>query len=841
MRHLFLSASLGVLGAACTLALAAPASAEESTPSASETEVAQADASNAAAQEPAPKRKISNQIEEITVTARKREENLQETPIAITAFSADDLKDNEIRRINDIQSAVPNLQFDQAVGQSNAARIYIRGVGNGDPIGFDDPGVGLYVDGVYLPRAQGALLGISDIERVEVLRGPQGTLFGKNTIGGAVNIITQKASADEFKGEAEVRAGNYDLFETKVVMNVPIVPERFAGRFSFSTQQRDGYTKNRFLGGDATIGRRRQLAGRAQFMLAATDNLEFNLSADHSNEPNTPVPGHCSFVGPAPLGQGDAPPAVDTGATALAMAALAANVGDPAAFEKACRANDAEDEFKARLDGKLEDELKTWGTNLTATWSPSEAITFKSISSWRRNETHRSADADLTMFAITQDGRSDNDHAKQDSYSQEFNLSGVGLDNKLNWVLGLYGFSETNQDTERGQALPITNNRPALLGGAATTTITTNGIKCFATLNADGTTNPCGRRDFIGPRTEGFLKSDTTSYAAYTQATYDITEAFSMTGGIRFTHERKRIHRFTRITDPLDSGRLTAATITGPDRIAGTQDDGATADVEKSSRFDKWTPMLNLQYRFTDEINGYVTYSRGFKSGLLNGRATEIGGSLEVEPEVLTSYETGVKSQFLDNRLVLNVAAFTNVYRDIQLTVIAPNEMGNLVARIDNAGKAKINGAELEMVALPLAGLELNFGGGITAARYVEFDRPGFGNKKLPGTPTYTFNMGAAYTMQAGSLGDLRTRIGWSHVGEKGSDVADPHFNRSPKHGTLSSRISLQMADGVTEIAIFGDNLLDRTYIANAVRGITSSLQYYGAPRTYGIEVSRKF
>jgi hypothetical protein len=137
-------------------------------------------------------------------------------------------------------------------------------------------------------------------------------------------------------------------------------------------------------------------------MLAATDNLEFNLSADHSNEPNTPVPGHCSFVGPAPLGQGDAPPAVDTGATALAMAALAANVGDPAAFEKACRANDAEDEFKARLDGKLEDELKTWGTNLTATWSPSEAITFKSISSWRRNETHRSADADLTMFAITQ-------------------------------------------------------------------------------------------------------------------------------------------------------------------------------------------------------------------------------------------------------------------------------------------------------------------------------------------------------------------------------------------------------------------------------------------------------
>jgi iron complex outermembrane receptor protein len=251
--------------------------------------------------------------------------------------------------------------------------------------------------------------------------------------------------------------------------------------------------------------------------------------------------------------------------------------------------------------------------------------------------------------------------------------------------------------------------------------------------------------------------------------------------------------------------------------------------------------MLNFQYRFSDDVNAYITYSRGFKSGLLNGRATEIGGTLEVDPEVLTSYETGVKSRFFDSRLQFNVAAFTNVYRDIQLTVIAPNDMGNLVARIDNAGKAKINGAELEILALPLAGLELNFGGGITAARYIEFDRPGFGNKKLPGTPTYTFNMGAAYTFALGNVGDLRTRVGWSHVGEKGSDVSDPHFNRSPKHGTLSSRISLQMADGVTEIALFGDNLLNRVYIANAVRGVTSSLQYYGAPRTFGLEINRKF
>ncbi len=450
-----------------------------------------ADSSDESQARPA-KTKPQIAIEEITVTARKREENLQETPISITAFSATDLKDAEIRRIDDIQNSVPNLQFDQAVGQANAARIQIRGVGNGDPIISNDPGVGVYIDGVYLPRAQGALLAVSDIERVEVLRGPQGTLFGKNTIGGAVNIVTQKPTMDEFKGTAEVRVGNYRLFETKTVLNVPLVPEMAAARFSIATEQRDGYTKNRFLDGDTTVGRRRQLAARGRFMLAATDNLELNLSADHSN--------------------------------------------------------------------------------LTAVWSPSEAFTFKSISSWRRNETHRSANADLIVFpAITEEGRNDNDHAAQNAYSQEFNFSGNSMDSKLDWMVGVYGFVERNQYTERGQALPIINGKPVRLGAPTrhvldangnlvrspvtgvtmttpdpgNTTITTNGSRCIATAAGS-----CGVREFVGPFNKGFLDSDTTSYAAYGQFTYDVTEAFSVTGGVRYTQERKRIHRLT------NAGRL---------------------------------------------------------------------------------------------------------------------------------------------------------------------------------------------------------------------------------------------------------------------------------------------
>jgi iron complex outermembrane receptor protein len=198
--------------------------------------------------EQAPKRSTEKGIEEITVTARKFAEPLQESPIAISAFDEDALKDLDIRNITDVTSAAPNLQIDRAVGQASSARIYSRGVGNGDAIASDDPGVGIYIDGVYLPRAQGALLSVADIQQVEVLRGPQGTLFGKNNIGGAVSVTTVKPTPDELGGSAELRIGYENLLESRASINVPLVPETAAMRVSISTATHDGYTKNRFLG-----------------------------------------------------------------------------------------------------------------------------------------------------------------------------------------------------------------------------------------------------------------------------------------------------------------------------------------------------------------------------------------------------------------------------------------------------------------------------------------------------------------------------------------------------------------------------------------------------------------
>src|SRR5262245_5682803 len=225
-----------------------------------------------------PRRTRPIGIEQLTVTARKREERLQDTPLSVSAFAGPDLADLDVRRIDEIADQVPNLAFDASSENSQAARVYMRGVGNGDSIASDDPGVGIYLDGVYLARAQSSLLTISDVDRVEVLRGPQGTLFGKNTIGGTVNVITKKPTLDDFGGSAEVRYGNYNRFDSRVALNVPLAAETAAMRFSMATASRDGFQKNKGVGPD--LDDDKLLAFRSQLLALPSDNLELILSAD---------------------------------------------------------------------------------------------------------------------------------------------------------------------------------------------------------------------------------------------------------------------------------------------------------------------------------------------------------------------------------------------------------------------------------------------------------------------------------------------------------------------------------------------------------------------------------
>jgi iron complex outermembrane receptor protein len=818
--------------------------------------------------EQAPKRSTEKGIEEITVTARKFAEPLQESPIAISAFDEDALKDLDIRNITDVTSAAPNLQIDRAVGQASSARIYSRGVGNGDAIASDDPGVGIYIDGVYLPRAQGALLSVADIQQVEVLRGPQGTLFGKNNIGGAVSVTTVKPTPDELGGSAELRIGYENLLESRASINVPLVPETAAMRVSISTATHDGYTKNRFLGNRTADDKR--LAGRIQLLVTPTDTSEWIFSADQSRENRAAISAKCKVPFTNPTGQ------------------LAGGLFRFIAPETqtGCNTDDVRPNDEVFQDGRAEDGIRTYGTALRGNIDLTDEISFKTTSSWRRNKTRRFFDADGTQFNIAQDQRElGGDRATQDAFSQEFNLSGRSFDSRLKWTTGAYWFYESNSGKESAQALAIADELGpfttanagspeflrdptlAAVAGFATALINAGvnlkGVRLIPGQSADTTArtfngvgdclpnSPITVNPVTGARTcisafrsvptRGTFKTNQTSYAGYGELVYDITDALSLTAGVRFTHERKRVAEQTlavRGEGPFGAGRINEPAA-GSDPANGIF---FTDNYELSDRYDKWTPRAIVQYRFNEDVNAYASWSRGFKSGTFS-RPSDGLVPPSVKPEVLTSYEVGVKSQWLDNRLTANLASYFSIYEDIQLTRVAANPDGTLRVQTENAGEARIWGGELELRGLVIPGLELGTDIGLTAARYVENETA---NKdaKLPGTPALTMSYTAAYSLPFFGLGDLTSTVRWFHQATKGSDILDPHFTRVNKHGVLSGRMGLMLNDGKTEIAVVGRNLLDRKFFENSIDitgSVGTSLRYYAPGRTFALELRRTF
>ncbi len=834
----------GALVAWVSLALAAvsvPANAQEDSRDSAPSPSAERDAEEQDANDGKVLPPPTPGIEEITVTARKRSERLQDTPIAITAFNSEGLRDLEIRDLQDVQKSVPNLQFDNSIGSATSSRIYLRGVGNGDASVRDDPGVGIYVDGVYLPRAQGTLLTVSDLERVEVLRGPQGTLFGKNTIGGAINVVTKKPSF-EFGGVAEIRGGTEGLFETRAAVDLPLIPEVAAMRVSLTTATRNGFVHNRLTGSKTNDNK--VLGGRLQFLVTPTPTSEIQLSIDHSREFRASNAGKCKII-PNANGQ------LQGGLFAV----LAPEI------QTACNRDDARSDFEITQDAPQKSRLRTYGVSLTAQVDLTDSVSFKSISAWRRNKIGTAGDLDGTEFNIIQSQREFGlDKSTQDSFSQEFNLTGASMGGRLKWTGGVYGFYEKTQENDSTRVLAIADEdrpfgaeelainpaiAPLFIPGVGRTVpapisddlaLTFNGLgDCVVVISATG----CLRAFGSVPNT-GFLKTNNTSYAAYGEFTYDITDALSFTAGLRYTHERKRIAEqeiaLSAPRGPFNEGRVN-------ELAAGSTDElQFLSNYELSERYAKFTPRATLQYRFNEEVNVYGTISRGFKSG---GFAADADGlpPNDFNPEVLTSYEVGLKSSFFDNRLIANVAGFINYYEEIQLTSLGAREDGTLLVTTLNAGEARILGTEVEVTAVPFAGLILSSSVGLTKARYTKFDG-GNSNARLPGVPALTMTHTAAYTMPLGALGDLRTTLTWNHQGKKGSDVSDPDVTRINKRGLMSGRMSLELTDGLTELSVFGTNLFDREYFANAIDTLSSvgtTRRFYAPGRRLGIELRRRF
>ncbi|HMI92705.1 MAG TPA: TonB-dependent receptor plug domain-containing protein, partial [Polyangiales bacterium] len=390
---------------------------------------ASADAELAAEATPAPEGEPAS--EEIVVSARRREEGLQSAPVAVTAFSASDLEQRNVDSADDLAQFTPNLQLEGAAalsGSSSNATVFIRGIGQNDFAIFSDPGVGLYVDDVYLGRSIGGVLDVVDLRRVEVLRGPQGTLFGRNTIGGAV-LVTSQRPIFEPEGSVELTGGSFYRTDFRATLNAPLVDDTLAVRVSAARLSRDGYAK-RLVDGEE-LGDIDRVAGRFQLLWTPSDTFEVLVSADATRAREHSAPSTLVAVAPGGFPFQN-----------IFNTLVAPNAGVTAPSNKVDAAFISGDPFTTYATGPNRSDLDTWGVSLTPTWEVHPEVSLKSITAFRDMHAVFGRDGDNTPFTFRETFNDD----EQWQFSQELQLFGDSFEDRLSWLVGGYYFQEESSE-----------------------------------------------------------------------------------------------------------------------------------------------------------------------------------------------------------------------------------------------------------------------------------------------------------------------------------------------------------------------------------------------------------
>lgn len=706
-------------------------------------------------------------IEEIIVSARRRLEPLQTTPVAVTALGEEALRDQSVANVADVGRLAPNLQIATGRNSSSIGFVFIRGVGQADESPTADPGVAQYVDDVYLGRLQGALVNISDVASVEVLRGPQGTLYGKNTIGGALKI-NSKLPGPDTEYAASLSYGNYDSLSAKASVSLPLVDDALFWRLSIDRSRSDGFMRNRLDG--TRLNGQDVLSGRTMLRYMPAEDVDILLSLDGSRDRSSPYNG---FV-------------IATAETEITPF-IQGLIGDIGTYRKDVRGDIWNGAYDAGHDPVLAPftpNEDVWGAFLRASYG-GDALNVKSITAYRTIKRDRLSDADASPLPIGNFA----DRMEQWQASQEFQLAGEALEGRLNWLGGLFYYQE---DVD---LVTMANLVPA-----------------FVPLGLDQT------RDQQ-------LDVTTKSYAAFLNASYEIGEKLSGSLGVRYTAERKSIYVWNRSI-------ATGATVFGP--------------ADNARTFKDWSPRLGLDYEWSPEFFTYASVSKGFKSGGFNYDPDTAGELQPYNAEKVWAYEAGVKTQWLDRRLTLNLAAFYTDYKDIQLQVFAIQN-GTVFQPTANAGKAHVQGLELEARWQAGNGFILYGSGAITDAAYDEYQDAVLGDvsdRKFVYTPKYSGLVGLAWEGAVSEAASAHLDINYSAKSRTWHDPQNTRAIAQGGYGLLNARASLRFQDGRLEVAAYGKNLTDRAYIQNGASLLDSlgyAIAFAGAPRTYGLEVNWRY
>ena len=744
-------------------------------------------------------------LEEIIVTARRREERLQDTPVAVTALSGEALERQQVVGTTDLDKIAPNIQFHgygTLTGNNSAAQVFIRGIGQSDATAAVDPGVGVYIDDVYMGRAVGAAMDFRDISSVQILRGPQGTLFGRNTIAGAV-LLTTNGPGEGAGNSVRVGVGEDGLLEGFGAFDIPL-GDTWASRVAVGTRERDGYVA-RADGSD--LGDESMYTGQLALRWKPSEHFSATVRADYTNEDENGSPfvframnEAATFVGASSIAAG-CPNILDPLPPPLLVGPL---------DDDRC-GNDAQalGPFNNGGTFPVSSTLENRGASLVMRWDLNNSFALKSITSDRRLEWTGTRDADNTPLLILHTDYT----SESDQFSQE--LQALIDTDRVDGVFGLFYFDENSFDR--------------LLVG----------------LGNPGTSYDTQR-----------VSMDVEAIAAFTEWTFKLTDAFGVTAGIRHTEETKGLQATMFNVAPATRVEPPPPTALCP--FAGappTQTGCLFISTNRFERdFDATTFSASAQYRFNEQAMTYLSWSEGFKSGGFNQRynATPPGNApISFEPETAETIELGFKLDPTET-LRVNIAAFTTDYDDIQMTY----RLG-VVPLLFNAGLASINGGELEIQFVPTEDFSLDASIGFLDAKFDEITPPPpFGpvtptatatlDSELPFAPEWQAHLGLEYAFNVGAKWRLTPRADVTFTDSQFFDAGNsPEIAQLDAETLLNAAFTLTSVDDKWRFALTGSNLTDEAYPLAGTSTLTTSSGYaeiiYSRPRSVAITATRKF
>ncbi len=787
----------------------------------------------------APDADAEGGLGEIIVTARKVSENLQDVPIAVTVLSGADLEKKNVVRFQDIAAFTPGLYMRSGSNSPAGITVSLRGQFQNDTLATLDPSVGTYVDGVYWARSYGLNTTLLDVNSVQVLKGPQGTLFGRNTTGGAILINSNDPELGKFTGKLSASYGRFNEFEPTAVINIPI-GDKIAIRLAGKRFTRDGYTTNSVPAASASavtavttavarppvsgnlnglkLDDRDRWQARAKLLIQPTDNLSLVFSGEYFKLDEAAPSRNFVYQTRTFAGANSTYNTASTGALFVGLL----NGNPPATATTAGLAILGTEAARLAAGGRITAnnevpyvyaKTQTYGFTGTLDTGWGEA---KLIASTRKVDAFAGFDLDGSAYAIhfTESQQS----LKQQSAELQF--TGKAFDNAVDFAAGAFVFHETGFDQSISITLPILN-----------------------------------------PVTSHFYGLiDNDSIGVYGQASWHITDKLSFTGGLRYSVDDKglevRNNNFNRT-----SGATTCSVVTGvPAFTVGEIVGPAQCAVKRRDDFSGWSYTAGLDYKISDAILVYVKTAKGFRSGGQNLRAPSTTAFLPFDPEIAYSYEVGFKGEFLDRRLRVNLAAYTSDVSNIQRSTLVsvPPLPGQTVAGtatlLGNAGKARFRGVEAEITAVLFDGFTVQASGALVDPKYVKYaDLTGDRSfERFSGVFRQQFSLGADYTTAIGSNARINLHTDYAWRGKVPLDIYNYTPNpenaaiiaatNGPSLGLMNARASVEFLDRF-EIGVFARNLTnERKFVQNqlvAPLGYISAT--YNEPRTYGVTASVKF